>query len=709
MPNKVVRRNFPVTGMGCAACVARVQNTLRECPGVVSANVSLASNSASVDYDPSVTGPAKLEKAVEDAGYGLVVDDSDEAEEEADRLHEDYLRNLKKDTIAAVVLAAAVMLPGMAACSFPGKGVAAAVLSAVSLAVCGRRFFVTAWKQALHGSMNMDTLVALSTGISFLFSLFNLCFPQVWTSRGLVPHLYFESSSMIVAFILVGRYLEEKAKMGTTKSIRELSALQPKSTAVGAGDRVVIRPGDRIPADGTVLSGSSYVDESLLTGEPLAVLKEAGSKVFAGTMNQKGSFEMVAEKVGGDTMIAAIVRMVRDAQGSKPEIQETVDKVAAVFVPVIIGVSAAALLAWIFAAPQDGVARGLLAMVSVLVIACPCSLGLATPTALIAAIGNGASHGILIKDADSLSLAKKIDTLVLDKTGTITEGRPEVVEMRIADKALLPVLKSMELKSEHPLAAAVLAELADEGEAEIDSFEALPGRGAAAVHGGKRYYIGNDIASDDFADDIARWLEAGRTVVRFHDGERVIAAFSIEDAVKDSSPAAVNTLKSMGIEVVMLTGDGPAAASKVARASGIGRFEAGCLPADKALYVKRLQDEGRVVAMAGDGINDSAALAQADVSIAMGRGSDIAMETAMATIVSSDLRKIPYLVRLSRKTGRIVAENLFWAFFYNVLAVPVAAGALYPVCGFMLNPMVAAACMAASSVCVVTNSLRLRK
>lgn len=433
---------------------------------MVSANVSLASNSASVDYDPSVTGPAKLEKAVKDAGYGLVVDDGDEAGEEADRLHEDYLRNLKKDTIAAVVLAAAVMLPGMGA--FPGKGVVAAVLSAVSLAVCGRRFFVTAWKQAMHGSMNMDTLVALSTGISFLFSLFNLCFPQVWTSRGLVPHLYFESSSMIVAFILVGRYLEEKAKMGTTKSIRELSALQPKAAAVRAGDRVVVRPGDRIPADGTVLSGSSYVDESLLTGEPLAVLKEAGSKVFAGTMNQKGSFEMEAEKVGGDTMIAAIVRMVRDAQGSKPEIQETVDKVAAVFVPVIICVSIAALLAWIFAAPQDGVARGLLAMVSVLVIACPCSLGLATPTALIAAIGNGASHGILIKDADSLSLAKKIDTLVLDKTGTITEGRPEVVEMRVADKALLPVLKSMELKSEHPLAGAVLAELADEGVAEID-------------------------------------------------------------------------------------------------------------------------------------------------------------------------------------------------------------------------------------------------
>ena len=616
---KTVRKNFPVQGMGCAACVARVQNTIKGLGGVSECNVSLASNSARVDYDPGIITPADIRKAVQDAGYDLIVvdgdDTEDEAESEADRLQEDYLRSLKKDAKLAVILALLVMLLGMGFSDFPGKGFILWALATPAVFWCGRRFFSVAWKQAAHGSANMDTLVALSTLISYLFSVFNLLFPKVWTSRDLTPHLYFESATMIVAFILIGRVLEERAKHSTTSAIRDLAGLQPKTVDLGVGDIYKVKPGERIPADGVVLSGESHVDESMLTGEPLANRKSAGDKVFAGTMNQRGSFEMQAEKVGRDTMLSSIIRMVRDAQGSKARIQQTVDKVASIFVPVIIVLSLITFLCWVFLAPEDGVTMGLLAMVTVLVIACPCSLGLATPTALTAGIGKGARQGILIKDADSLQTAKDIDTVVLDKTGTITE----------------------ELSGDYIPTAE-------------DSFTAL---------------------------------------------------------VKETSAEAVAELKGMGLDVWMLSGDNPERAGKVARQVGIDNVICGVLPDSKHGHIKNLQAKGLKVAMVGDGINDSPALALADLSIAMGNGTDVAMDAAMVTIVTSDLKKIPQLIRLSRKTSRIIKENLFWAFIYNLLAVPVAAGVLYPAFGFLLNPMIAAACMALSSVCVVTNSLRL--
>lgn len=615
--SKYIKKNFPVTGMGCASCVARVQKALSEVKGVTSCNVSLASNSAQVEYDPSVASAEQLSKAVSDAGYGLIVGDEDAADAEADRLQEDYYKSLKRDMILAVVLALLVMLLGMGLGDFPWKGYLLWILATPAVFWCGRRFFTVAWKQARHGSANMDTLVALSTLISYLFSVFNLLFPSVWTSRGIEPHLYFESSSMIVAFILIGRVLEERAKHSTTASIRELMDLQPKVVNLKPGDIFKVKPGERIPADGEVVSGESYVDESMLTGEPVAVSKTVGAKVYTGTMNQRGSFEMRAEKVGKDTMLSSIIKMVKDAQGSKAKIQNIVDKVAAVFVPVIMAISVITLVLWIIFDPADGVTRGLLAMVSVLVIACPCSLGLATPTAMIAGIGNGARQGILIKDADSLQVARSIDAVVLDKTGTITK----------------------ELK-------------------------------------------GDDIptATSDFVDE-----------------------------VKETSAKAVAEMKQMGLDVYMLSGDNPERAGKVAAKVGIDNVISGVLPGDKQNYVKKLQSEGKKVAMVGDGINDSPALALADLSIAMGDGTDIAMNAAMVTIVTSDLEKIPQLIKLSRRTFKIIKENLFWAFIYNILAVPIAAGALYPINGFMLNPMVAAACMAMSSVCVVLNSLRLRK
>ena len=702
--------------MGCAACVARVSGAIKNQNGVSNCSVSLASNSAQVDYDPDTISPEDIRKAVQEAGYDLIVVGDDEPEEEADsqaeRIQEDYYKGLRRDALAAVILSLLIMLLGMGFKDFPGKGYVLWALATPALFWCGRRFFAVAWRQARHLSAGMDTLVALSTLISYAFSVFNLICPAVWTSRGLEPHLYFESSAMIVAFILVGRVLEEKAKRGTTASIRELVGLQPKSVSLSPGDTVTVKPGDRIPADGTVLEGESYVDESMLTGEPLPNRKSKGDKVFAGTINQKGSLEVRAVKVGKDTMLSSIIRMVKDAQGSKAKIQDTVDKVAAVFVPVIICVSVVTLLCWILLDPADGLTKGLLSMVSVLVIACPCSLGLATPTALTAGIGSGAKRGILIKDADSLQIAEKIDTVVLDKTGTITEGRPAVVERRWSARReeTMGILLAMELKSEHPLASAVVADIHSVNmsvqPAALDSFEALPGSGVKAKAGGNEYFAGK---ADVLSDEASKWVSDGRSVIVFTENGRTLAELAIADEVKKTSASAIAELNRLGVETIILTGDNAASAGKVADKVGVRKVEAGMLPADKAIYVKNLQSEGHRVAMVGDGINDSAALAQADLSVAMGQGSDIAINTAMVTIVSSDLDKLPEMISLSRRTVRIIRQNLFWAFFYNVLAVPVAAGVLYPLNGFILSPMVAAACMALSSVCVVTNSLRLRR
>lgn len=746
-----VRRNFPVQGMGCAACVARVQGALQNQKGVRDVSVSLASNLARVDYDPSVCSPEGLRKAVRDAGYELIIEGTeDEAESEADLgARKEYLK-LRREGIYALVLAGLVMLIGMGFKPFPYKNLVLLALSIPVIFWCGGRFFRSAWVQLRHGAANMDTLVALSVGISFLFSVFNMAFPSVWTSRGMEPHVYFESCTMIVAFILLGRILEERAKHSTTASIRKLRALQPATVTVQRvevkdgvpsvreesvpvsgvvpGDIVLVRPGDRIPVDGKVSSGSSYVDESSLTGEPVPVLKTADSPVWAGTVNGSGSFNVRTEKAGGDTLLSAIIRMVRDAQGSKAPIQNTVDKVAAVFVPVVMGLALLTFLGWVFLAPEDGLTRGLLAMVSVLVIACPCSLGLATPTAIIAGIGAGAEKGILIKDAGALQVASRIKAVVLDKTGTLTEGHPSVAESvylpeilsedNPSELDLRDVLYSLERRSDHPLAVAVTASLRGCEQLVVSSFEAVLGKGVCGVVRGKKYYAGNyALLKDVFGDDIPvspalseplrSFLDAGYAVTVFFDDEKIYAVLALEDEIKESSVRAVKELQRSGIEIHMLTGDNASSAARIASAAGITHVRSDVLPQDKQQYVADLQKTRRV-AMVGDGINDSAALAKADLSIAMGGGSDIAIDSSMVTIVSSDLARIPELIRLSRRTVRIIRENLFWAFFYNILAIPVAAGVLYPSTGFLLNPMIAAACMALSSVCVVSNSLRLK-
>ena len=706
-----IKRTFPVEGLGCAACVARVENAIKSVEGVKECNVSLASNTAQVEYDNSVTGAAALRNAVQAAGYDIIVEEDADAEsedpdtlaeEKAEELRRKEYRRVRRDMILAVILAIAVFVLQMGVKDFTGKGLTLFLLASASVFWCGRRFHSSALKQARTFSAGMDTLVSISTLISFIFSTFNLVFPSVLAPEGGKAPLYFDSAAMITAFILIGRVLEERAKYGTTESIRKLMALRPKKDKIKAGETVKVKPGSRIPVDGKVVEGNSFVDESMLTGEPVAVEKYEGQKVFAGTMNGNGVLKVLAEKTGPDTVLSGIIRMVREAQASKPAIQRTVDKVAAVFVPVVLLIAIATFIGWL-TVPNASFAKALLNMVSVLVIACPCALGLATPTAIVAGIGNGADKGILIKNADALQMGHRIDSVVFDKTGTLTIGEPKISKAIWFSEFSRGILKAMEMNSSHPLAAALVAEAGDVEPKKIEDFINIPGKGIEATYMSASYFIGN--SSPRACPEAEQWKKEGKTVVYFSSETDLLAVFAVEDEVRGSSAEVVETLKGLGVESYLLSGDNAASTGLAARKLGIEKFEGGAFPADKAAFVNGLQKEKHKVAMVGDGINDSAALASSDLSVAMGGGSDIAMDTAMVTIVSSDIAKVPQLIRLSRNTNRIIKENLFWAFIYNIIMIPMAAGLF----GFSLNPMIAAACMALSSVCVVCNSLRLRK
>ena len=706
-----IKRNFPVEGLGCAACVARVENAIKSVEGVRECNVSLASNTAQVEYDNSVTGAAALRKAVQAAGYDIIVEEDADAEsedpetlaeEKAEELRRKEYRRVRRDMILAVILAIAVFVLQMGVKDFSGKGLTLFLLASASVFWCGRRFHSSALKQARHFSAGMDTLVSISTLISFIFSTFNLVFPSVLAPEGGKAPLYFDSAAMITAFILIGRVLEERAKYGTTESIRKLMALRPKKDKIKAGETVKVKPGSRIPVDGKVVEGNSFVDESMLTGEPVAVEKYEGQKVFAGTMNGNGVLKVLAEKTGPDTVLSGIIRMVREAQASKPAIQRTVDKVAAIFVPVVLLIAIATFIGWL-TVPNASFAKALLNMVSVLVIACPCALGLATPTAIVAGIGNGADKGILIKNADALQMGHRIDSVVFDKTGTLTIGEPKISKAIWFSEFSRGILKAMEMNSSHPLSAALVAEAGDVEPKKIEDFINIPGKGIEATYMSASYFIGN--SSPRACPEAELWKKEGKTVVYFSSETDLLAVFAVEDEVRGSSAEVVETLKDLGVESYLLSGDNAASTGLAARKLGIEKFEGGAFPADKAAFVKGLQKEKHKVAMVGDGINDSAALASSDLSVAMGGGSDIAMDTAMVTIVSSDIAKGQHLIRLPRNTTSNITEYLFWAFIYNIIMIPMAAGLF----GFSLNPMIAAACMALSSVCVVCNSLRLRK
>lgn len=734
----LVKQIFPVLEMSCAACAVSVESMLKTVPGVKDAAVNFANQSAAVEYDRTLVDPQALQNAVRSVGYDLVVNsnaaESQSIQEEAQYKH---YQQIKNRTIGASILAVPVVIIGMFFMNLPSGNYISLVLTAPVVFYFGRSFFVNAWKQARHGKANMDTLVALSTGIAFLFSAFNTFYPEYWHTRGLHAHVYFEAAAVVIAFISLGKLLEERAKSNTSFAIKKLMGLQPKTVrilqedgtenevsiaSVKVNDVIIVRPGEKIAVDGVVTNGISYVDESTITGEPIPAEKKSDDKVFAGTINQKGSFQFKAVKVGADTVLSNIIRMVQEAQGSKAPVQKLVDKIAGIFVPIVIGIAILTFVVWMVSGGDNAFTHALLASITVLVIACPCALGLATPTAIMVGVGKGAENNILIKDAESLEMAHRVNAIILDKTGTITQGKPVVTDIAWRNAALpadaKQILYALENQSEHPLAEAVVNKLKTEyiAPVSIANFESITARGVKGMANGNVYFVGSRryidentvLVDSDIDQQVAKWLREAKTVIYFADKKNVLAIIAIADEVKATSKVAIADLQRQGIDVYMLTGDNEQSAHAIAAQVGVKHYQAEMLPADKAAFIQQLQQQGKVVAMVGDGINDSHALAQADVSIAMGKGSDIAMDTAKMTLITSDLQSIPKALRLSSVTVRAIRQNLFWAFIYNVIGIPLAAGILYPVNGFLLDPMIAGAAMALSSVSVVSNSLRLR-
>jgi len=733
---KIIKKQYPVTGLSCASCASNVELNLSKQEGVIKAAVNLASQLATIEFEPSVVTPAQLKESIISIGYDLIIDETGKAKEELETLEQKRVRSLRQRTLISIILAVPLVTISMFFMNMPVANYITWVLATPIVFWSGRNFFINGWKQLMHRSANMDTLVALSTGIAYLFSVFNTLYPEFWHSRGLHAHVYFEAAGVVIALVLLGKLLEEGAKANTSSAIKKLIGLQPKTVikvsadgstkefliaTVKPGNIILIRPGEKIPVDGLITEGNSYVDESLITGEPLPVLKEAGSPVFAGTINQKGSLQFRAEKVGSDTLLSSIIRMVQEAQGSKAPVQKLVDKIALIFVPAVVLISLVTLAAWSVLGGESGFIQGVLSMVTVLVIACPCALGLATPTAIMVGIGKGAENNILIRDAEALELAYKMNALVLDKTGTITEGKPAVEKIEWlpgtdAEKNS-GILFNLEKASEHPLADAITNHLREDASPmTISDIQSITGKGISGVTDKTRYFAGgarlmieNGIAIDNRLEKMAQeWEAEARSVIYFGNAREVLAIISVSDMIKKNSAQAIQQLKQLGIAVYMITGDNEKTAAAVARAAGITEYRAGMLPSDKADFIKSLQNEGKVTGMVGDGINDSQALATADVSIAMGKGSDIAIDAARMTIISSDLSVIPVAIRLSRNTVKTIRQNLFWAFIYNVIGIPLAAGVLFPVNGFLLNPMIAGLAMAMSSVSVVSNSLRLK-
>lgn len=754
--SKTQKQTFPVTGMTCAACASSVETILQYTDGVHAASVNFATNTVQVEWDNRLT-PEGINTALQDVGYGIIISEKAVNETVQEEQAKKY-QEVKARTIGAGLLTLPVFVLGMFFMDWEAGRWISMALSIPVLFYFGRHFYVNAWKQARHRMANMDTLVALSTGIAFLFSAFNTFFPEFWHAQGIHPHVYYEAATVIVVFISFGKMLEERAKSQTGTALKKLIGLQPKTLTriqngqtheikieeVQLGDRILIKPGEKIPVDGIVEAGSSYIDESMISGEPVPVEKKAGDKVFAGTINQKGSLEILAEKVGSSTLLSQIIQRVQEAQGSKAPVQKLVDKIAGIFVPLVIGIALATFSVWLLVGEENAFSHALLAAVSVLVIACPCALGLATPTAIMVGVGKGAENQILIRDAESLEIGHRVNAIILDKTGTITAGKPSVVSIQwsvdseqsslrasleqsnLTHSSASPpsggwgveILLSLESKSEHPLAEAVVKFLKEKGVQSIDleSFESITARGVKGKFEGKTYFVGNSkLLSEngipipsELESEAQLWSEKAQTVIWFADEKNALAILGIQDQIKPSSKSAIAKLQNSGVEVYMLTGDNQQTAKAVADEVGIEHFKAEMMPSDKSDFVKSLQEKGKVVAMVGDGINDSEALAQADVSIAMGHGSDIAMDVAKITLITSDLEKIPQAFRLSHMTVNGVKQNLFWAFIYNVIGIPIAAGVLYPINGFLLDPMIAGAAMAFSSVSVVMNSLRLK-
>ena len=750
------RVDMPVVGMHCAACAVRIEGALGQAPGVARATVNFATGRATVEYDPAATAPGDLREVVRGAGYDAVlsapgehhsggVSDAEQAARDAD------FRSTQLKFLVAAVLTIPVAVLAMAGhlipslgptLDFPGRAWVELVLTTPVLFWAGREFFTGAWAAARHRAADMNTLVAIGTFSAYAYSVVATAAPGWLAVGGPAGHaghaagptagVYYEVAAVIVTLILLGRLLEARARSRTGGAIRALIGLSPKTARVergGAeadvpvgevvvGDVVRVRPGEKVPVDGTVLDGTSAVDESMLTGEPLPVTKNAGDPVIGATVNTTGSFRMTATKVGADTVLQQIVRLVQEAQGSKAPIQKLADTVAGYFVPAVLCLAVLTFVAWFdLAPPESRLTFALLTFVSVLIIACPCALGLATPTAVMVGTGRGAQAGILIKGGEPLEAAGRLTTVVLDKTGTVTQGKPAVTDVspvRFTADELMRLAAAAEQGSEHPLARAVIEAARTRGLAvpHAEAFEAVPGHGLVATVEGRAVLVGNarlltsrGVPFDTAAAEQA--ASAGQTTLLVAVDGTYAGLLAVSDPVKPSSKAAVGRLHAMGLEVVLLTGDNRGTAEAVAREVGIDRVLAEVLPEGKAAEVRKLQSAGKVVAMVGDGINDAPALAAADVGIAMGTGTDVAIEAADITLVKGDLSGVAAAVELSRATMRTIRQNLFFAFAYNVLGIPVAAGVLYPLTGWLLSPILASAAMALSSVSVVTNALRL--
>ncbi len=730
-----VKSEFSVKGMTCAACVSAVERALKALPGVVDVNVNLATEKASIEYIPTVTGFGDFKKAVKDQGYELEVITEDFVDRERQERLREY-NDLKKRFVFSAIVSALILLGSLTKVPVLSNWYVLFLLATPVQFWAGARFYRAALAALRHGSTNMNTLVVVGTSAAYIYSVVATFFPRLFEVGGLKPHVYFDTSSVIITLILFGRLLEARAKGRTSEAIRRLIGLQAKTAKVQrngtveevpieevvVGDIVIVSPGERIPVDGIVVDGFSSVDESMLTGESVPVEKSTGELVFGGTVNKEGSLKIRATKIGKDTALAQIIRLVEEAQGSKAPIQRLADKVASVFVPVVISIALVTFAIWYIFGPEPAFTRALMNFIAVLIIACPCALGLATPTALMVGTGKGAERGILIRDAEALEMAHKIEVVVLDKTGTITKGTPEVVDIVVVDELshnkLMEIAATAESVSEHPLAKAVVEKAKEMGISigQPDEFEAIPGGGIRAKVGVYEVLIGNPELLEKQSIDLTPAKEVveekskeGKTSVVVAVDGKVHGVLAIADAIKESSVEAVKQLKEMSIDVVMLTGDNEAVASSIAREVGIERFFANVLPEGKVEVIKKLKAEGKVVAMVGDGINDAPALTEADVGIAIGTGTDIAMEASDITLIKGDLRSVIEAIRLSRLTIKTIKQNLFWAFFYNTVGIPIAAGILYPFGGPLLNPMFASAAMAFSSVSVVTNSLRLRK
>jgi Cu+-exporting ATPase len=729
-----------VTGMTCAACSARVERALKQAPGVIDAQVNLMTSQATVGFDPGATSIGQLAAVVRDTGYGAELPRPDRTVEQEmdqqDAARAAELTEVRLKATWSIVAAVATMIAPMLLGGDPLRWTLFAITTPV-VVWGGRHFYSRAWAAFRHHSAEMNTLIALGTGAAFLFSLATTLAPDWFRSHGLPPDVYYEAVAWIISLVLLGNFFETRARSRTSGAIRKLMGLRPETARVRrtgqdldiplaevvVGDEILVRPGERIPVDGVVLEGSTAVDESMLTGEPLPVTRGPGDSVIGATLNSNGAIRIRANRIGRDTVLSRIIGMVRQAQGSRAPVQQVADRVSAIFVPVVISIAIAAFVAWFVFGPEPRALHALVSAVTVLIIACPCAMGLAVPTAVMVGTGRGAELGVLIKGGAALQRAGETQVVVLDKTGTITEGKPVVTEIVPSSEfpvpsAVLQIAASLERLSEHPIADALVRGARDRGVelAEPTNFAAVPGHGVTGLIDGKPVAVGNARLLQSLgiaipAELIARadqLEQGGATLAWVAEDNRIAGIVAVSDPIRATSADAIRSLKSMGIEVIMLTGDRRAPAERVGREVGVDRVIAEVLPDSKLAQIRSLQAGGRVVAMAGDGLNDAPALAQADVGIAMGTGTDVAMEAGQITLMRGDLRGVRDAIALSRRTMTIIRQNLFWAMVYNVVGIPVAAGVLYPIVGLRLSPAMAAAAMAFSSVSVVSNSLRLR-